>query len=109
MAQIDDLILEKVKKFVEELENEGIKVEAAYLFGSHAKGSGNKWSDIDVAITSPDISEDRFDERIRLTKLAYAIDNRIEPVPFHPGVFVEEDPLAWEIMKNGEKVISKDF
>ena len=61
----------------------------------------NEWSDIDVAIISPDLTDDRFNERIRLTQIAQNVDSRIGPVPFHPDTFVEEDPLVWEIKKKG--------
>jgi hypothetical protein len=37
-------------------------------------------------------------------KLAGEIDSRIEPVPFCPETFVEEDPLVWEIKKTGLKL-----
>jgi hypothetical protein len=29
------------------------------------------------------------------------IDSRIEPVPFRPEAFFDEDPLVWEIKKEG--------
>jgi len=56
MAEIKELIVGKVRRFVEKLRDEGINVESAYLFGSFAKGGESKWSDIDVAIISSDIS-----------------------------------------------------
>jgi len=40
-------------------------------------------------------------EWIRLMKLSVAVDSRIEPVPFRPDTFVDEDPLAWEIKRSG--------
>ena len=40
-----------------------------------------------------------------LVELAYhfvsLIDSRIEPVPFRPEDFVDEDPLVWEVKKEG--------
>ncbi|HBO84895.1 MAG TPA: nucleotidyltransferase, partial [Deltaproteobacteria bacterium] len=45
--------------------------------GSYARKTQNKWSDIDLAIISPDFSNDRFEERVRLMKLASSIDDRI--------------------------------
>jgi uncharacterized protein len=54
-----------------------------------------------VAVISPGISGDRLEERIRLMKLSATIDSRIEPVPFRPDTFVDEDPLAWEIKRKG--------
>jgi len=48
----------------------------------------NEWSDIDVAIISPDLTDDRFNERIRLTKIAQNVDSRIGPVLFRPDTFL---------------------
>lgn len=99
--KVNGIIIDKVNRFLAKLEKEGITVESAYLFGSYAKGAENEWSDIDVAIISPDLTDDRFNERIRLTKIAQNVDSRIEPVPFRPDTFVEEDPLVWEIKRKG--------
>jgi len=101
MAEINALINEVVKRFLGKLNEIGINIEKAYLYGSYVKGKQHKWSDIDVALISSDFSEDRFDERVRLTMIASEIDDRIEPVPFRPDNFVDEDPLVWEIKKSG--------
>lgn len=101
MAQVNPLIAEKVRRFLAELSRNGIRVEAAYLFGSYARGRENRWSDIDVAVISPDISADRYEERVRLMKIASSIDCRIEPAPFNIDAFADEDPLAWEVKRNG--------
>jgi predicted nucleotidyltransferase len=101
MAQIDDDVLGKVQTFIRKLKESGIAIESAYLFGSYATNRAGRWSDIDVAIVSPDFSDDRFDERLRLMKLSTEIDNRIEPVPFHSDAFNDTDPLVDEIKKSG--------
>jgi len=101
MAEINALIKEKVGLFLERLSDNGITPEKAYIFGSYAKGIENRLSDIDVAIISSGLSNDRFKERIRLMKIAYSVDSRIEPVPFNSATFVEEDPLVWEILTTG--------
>jgi predicted nucleotidyltransferase len=101
MAEINALAVELAKKFITYLQNQGIKIDSAYLFGSFAKGTEHKWSDIDVAVISSDFSDDRFEEGVRLMILSHDIDNRIEPVPFNPETFIDEDPLAWEIKKTG--------
>ena len=82
-------------------------MEAAYLFGSYAKGREKEWSDINVTIISSTISDDRLEERIRFTKISSAIDSGIEPVPFRPDTFVDEDPLVWEIKKEGILISSE--
>jgi predicted nucleotidyltransferase len=101
MAEVNALAIELAKKFITYLRNQGIKIDSAYLFGSFAKGTEHKWSDIDVAIISSDFSDNRFKEGVRLMKLSCDIDTRIEPVPFRPETFIDEDPLAWEIKKTG--------
>ncbi|HCC69056.1 MAG TPA: nucleotidyltransferase [Nitrospiraceae bacterium] len=101
MAKVNDLIFDTVRRFFDKLNEIGISIEVAYLYGSYVKGKQHKWSDIDVAIISSDFDEDRFDERVRLTMIASEIDDRIEPVPFRPEDFVDEDPLVWEIKKEG--------
>ena len=78
-----------------------MSISRAYLFGLYAKRSNSKFSDINVAVISSDFSEDRFEEGIKLARIAGQIDNRIEPIPFTPGSFVEDDPLVWEIKKDG--------
>jgi predicted nucleotidyltransferase len=52
-----------VTAFLEHLNVEGIQVTEAYLFGSQLTGKVDEWSDIDVAVVSPQIGDDRFEER----------------------------------------------
>jgi predicted nucleotidyltransferase len=106
VAQIDDEVLNKVHIFLDKLKESGLVVESAYLFGSYAVNRAGLWSDIDVAVVSPDFSADRFDERLRLMKISTEIDNRIEPVPFHSDAFNDTDPLVDEIKKSGFALLS---
>lgn len=39
--------------------------------------SRTEWSDVDIAVVSPDFSEDLFEERIMLMKIAIGIDDRL--------------------------------
>ena len=105
MAQIDTLVLDSVRSFLEKISQAGIHVSSAYIFGSYARGQADKWSDIDVAVVSPQISTDRFEERIRLTELAINIDDRLEPLPFNIDSFVDSDPLVRKIKTEGIAVI----
>ncbi len=82
-----------------------LRVEAAYLYGSQAVGSARPWSDIDVAVISPDFSEDLFEERVILMQWAATIDNRIEPQPFTPERFSPNDPLASEVSRTGVRLM----
>jgi uncharacterized protein len=95
--QIARIFLDEIKKHYH--------VDSAYIFGSYAKGTQNRWSDIDLAVVSPDFSDDLFEERISLMLLADDIDERIEPKPFRPDSFNPIDPLVYEIQKHGVKLI----
>lgn len=101
MVAIDAVVLKNIRIFLDRLEAAGIHISKAYLFGSYLTGRVNEWSDIDVAVISPQISSDRFEERVRLMKIAVTIDDRIEPLPFNPDTFAEDDPLVREILTNG--------
>jgi len=92
----------KAKKFVKSLPKIGIKVQRAYLFGSHAKGKPKKDSDIDVCIVSDSFSKDYLTEMVKLRKDSLKVDSRIEPVPFLPEDLNDKySTLASEIRKYG--------
>jgi len=59
-----------------------IKIDQVWLFGSYAKGSPNKNSDIDVALVVEHLDEDYdfFETEPLLWKLTRQVDDRIEPV-----------------------------
>lgn len=103
MARISPEIEKVIYKFIGLIQKE-TRILKVFLYGSHAKGIGGKWSDIDVAVVSPDFSEDLFDERIKLMKLALDVDERIEPSPFRPTDFDENDPLVSEINRAGVEI-----
>ncbi len=104
MAEQHDSLPASIREFIKRVSESGIRIESAYLFGSYARRQAHAWSDIDIAIVSPDFSADRFEERIRLTRLSTEIDTRIEPVPFRPADFTDEDPLASTIRREGLRI-----
>jgi len=104
MAKTDDRMKKIVNHFLEEVQKK-YKIENAYLYGSYAKGNSHRWSDIDIAIVSQDFSDDIFQDRLQLMKIAYAVDDRIEPKPFKKEYFDHNDPLVDEIRKNGIRLI----
>jgi len=104
MAEIDATVIENVRLFLDKLCKAGISVSKAYIFGSYASGNTDKWSDIDIAIVSPQIGDDRFEERVRLTELAMSVDDRIEPLPFNQSTFCESDPFVRKIVAEGVAV-----
>ena len=102
---LNSKLIKIINHYSKNLKKSGIKVEDIILFGSRAKGTAKKWSDIDLAIVSKDFGKDNHDELVRLLKIrdSYAID--IEPHPFHPKDLKEKwDPLAHEIRTYGIRI-----
>ncbi len=100
-AKVDRTILQKTQQFITALQNDGLRIQRAYLYGSQAKGTARQWSDIDVAIVAENLSGDWHDDLIRLNLLASHIDSRIEAVGYVPKTFCDESPLVWEIKTSG--------
>ena len=104
MVERDAELNRIIKSFLEEIQKK-FKIHDAYLYGSYARGTAGKWSDIDIAIVSSDFSEDIFEDRLILMRLASKIDDRIEPKPFRKDLFTTDDPLVDEIQKHGIRII----
>jgi len=104
MAKDYSDIRKSIERLIMVLRKE-LKLEAVYLYGSYAKGNINIWSDIDLAIISNDFSNDLHEESSKLFRLAAGLDDRIEPHPFRVDDFEESDPLVYEILKTGIKII----
>jgi len=77
----------------------------SFLFGSDAKGVESEWSDIDIAILTDEFIDDSFDFTFLLMKVAREIDADIEPHPFQVEEFNDENPIAAEILKTGQRVL----
>ena len=103
MANISPSIEKSVQRFLYTVRSR-YRIQAAYLYGSQARGKATQWSDIDVAVVSPDFSDDLFEERLVLMHLAVLIDDRIEPRPFKVETFNVNDPIASEIQKSGMRM-----
>ena len=104
MAKNKDRLNKIINSFLAEIQKK-YKIDSAYLYGSFAKGTYNKWSDIDIAIVSSDFPDDLFETKLSLMRLASTVDVRIEPRPFKKDFFSRNDPLVDEIQKNGVRVI----
>lgn len=80
-----------------------LPIERAIIYGSYAKGTPHRWSDIDLCIISK-----RF--RNRSQAVNYLMRRRgvefceISPVGFPPKDFTPWDPLTAEIQRYGVRV-----
>jgi len=104
MDREDGDILKAVLHFLEELEQSGVRLVAAYLYGSYAMGTARPDSDIDVALISEDFIGDWLEDHRKIVGALLRSDTRIEPVRFRPEQFCDEHPLAWEIKTKGKRL-----
>ncbi len=102
-------VSKKVKKdideFVDVLKKDKLPIKQVVLFGSHAKGNQNKWSDIDVCVVSPSFSNAL--EAMQYLWLKRTSDKTpvIEPVGFSPKDFADDlNPLIHEIKTTGVEI-----
>jgi predicted nucleotidyltransferase len=100
----------KIKKvargYVERLAKEDkLKVNKIIIFGSYAKGTTHKWSDIDVCIISP-----RFKDEFEALQFLWTrrsdqeVRAGLEPVGFSKKVFKEGSSLIREIERTGVEI-----
>lgn len=71
-----------VRQYLEAAAQAGIHARRAVLFGSHAKGTADEWSDIDLVVIAPEL-EPPADRRLvdKLWELRATTDSRVEPIP----------------------------
>ena len=74
------------------LEACGITIRKIVLFGSHARGTGDENSDIDLAVISNDFQNMNLLERLEFTGTALAKAKIFEPVEIR--AFTEEEFLS---------------
>ncbi len=93
-----------------------IRVDQAVLFGSHARAEADEWSDIDLAVVSPDFERLSQKEIMDLlVEVALAVDPSLEVRPYTPKDLKEARPTNFlghilaqgrVVYKNGEFVES---
>ena len=103
---VNEKILIETKKYVSILNNVGYNLSSAYLFGSYAKGTERTDSDLDLAVVMKIPMIDRFEERVKLMKIAVRNNNYIiEPHPFTEEEFEEGNPFIDEIKRTGIRIV----
>ena len=101
MVKISEEIMQIIKNYLSDLQQD-INVEKAILFGSYAKGTNDKNSDIDLAIVSNHFRGKKRVDSINyllLKAIDYNID--IEPIPFTDEEYAEKDGFIKEVLKYG--------
>src|SRR3989339_696224 len=95
-------VINQVKLYIRQVKSAKIPVEQVIVFGSHAKGTAHKWSDIDVCVVSPIFTDNHWDALSKLMHLRNSQTIDIEPHPMSPRDLSNKyDTLATEIRTHG--------
>ncbi len=105
-VELDQVIAD----FTTLLERE-ITVQAIVLFGSYCNGVPHEWSDIDLAVISPDFESLRMSYRqTMISRLALKGDRRIAPIGYPLSEYRDPGPHSFlrEIIRTGRVVYERD-
>ena len=81
----------------------GIQPDVFILFGSHAKGTANKHSDIDLAVVSHKFRKGS-QISIKLNRIAFQMEAPLEVIPITYSEYMKNEttsPILDEIFKTG--------
>jgi len=105
MVSVPNKIKTIIERYISVLNESKIPIRHAFLFGSYAKGTFDKWSDIDIALVSDIFNGDRIEDRDIVRNITLAVSTQIEIMPFSTKDFNADNPFAKEILKTWIKVI----
>jgi predicted nucleotidyltransferase len=103
------LDLEYVKKTVAEYANavrRELPVRKVILFGSYAKGTARKHSDVDVCFFVGNLTDDNWIElmvKLRVIMEDYPI--YISPTVYHVSDINDNGPFVKEVLRTGTKIL----
>lgn len=102
MAALPPAIEKDIKKFLDEVSKD-FPIEAAYVFGSTARGEASPFSDVDVAVVSRAFrGMRRVDVIAELLSRARGAEIDLQPIGFTPEDFEDEtDDFARTIESEG--------
>ena len=104
---VNNRIIKIIKTYINELTKKGLTIKKVYLFGSYAKQTASKESDIDLLLISPqfDNNSDSYAPIIWLSE--FRTEYKIEPITVGEKRFNEDDvsPLLEIVRQEGVEII----
>lgn len=105
MAKIPSEIINLIEEFIKSVVEDNIKIEKVILFGSYAKGTYHKDSDIDLAIISPDFKASEYIKNMsKLLLKATELGVDIQTLPFSIEEYNEPIGIMEEILRTGLEI-----
>jgi len=96
-----------ISRYIDELKKLGVEVSQVILYGSYAKGRPKEYSDIDLAVISPNFQKlDIFERQLLLSKAHHKFGEPIEPIGLTPKQVKDKKGFIREIVETGVIVYS---
>jgi len=92
-----------ISDYIAECNRLGVHFKKVILFGSYARNTPHKWSDVDLALVSDDFKDMGWDDRSKISRANIKFVD-IEPHIFNSAYFEEGDPFIEEIIKTGKEI-----
>ena len=104
MAQSD--VIKPLELYVRLLNEAGLKIQKAFLYGSFARNEARADSDIDVMLVSENFDNNNIDEKAKAWQLTRKVDLRIEPFTIGSKRFFSDDDSALvdQVKKEGIEI-----
>lgn len=102
--RIPKKIKNKILNFVRDLKKDNLPIKKVMLFGSYAKGTSHKHSDIDLCVISPKFKDFVDDTQYLFIKRKDNTIPNIEPIGLSPKDFTQPSMLTREIKKYGIEI-----
>ena len=97
--------LKLARQFKKALEDANVPFQSIIVFGSVARGTMHKQSDIDIAVVGMPFKEDRMEEALTVRQARWPISYKIQPIWMYPENLADKySSLATEIRKDGVEV-----
>ena len=103
MAKTKDKIKNIIKRLLIALEENGINISEAYLFGSYSDETSTKNSDIDIALISNEFTGILYLDIKKIGRIVRNIDYRIETHTFNNSD-KDNSLFLQDIIKRGKKI-----
>ncbi|MDR2628310.1 MAG: nucleotidyltransferase domain-containing protein [Dysgonamonadaceae bacterium] len=101
-------VIEIVKNYAKEIEQQGVHLRTVILYGSFAKGRQHEWSDIDVALVADEFTGLGFLDKKRFAGITVQKPYiRIEAKTYPTEYFHSGDPFINEIKKEGITIVDR--
>lgn len=99
---------ELMSRYIRELEKK-IRVEKVFVYGSYAHGKVHDYSDVDVAVISPDFEGGTEKDYLILGRAALKIYPLIEAKPYRPEDLENLSPTEFlaEVIRTGKKIYDR--